>query len=203
MRPNASGSGATVASAKRAIDALNVAQGGDGFVVAEQRQHTAHLIEHRGRRWQIGALERVAEEAVEPLLDIAQRRLRFRHDGTHRQPILRAPRQLRHPRAGLRQRLTVARLREPVDHLQRTPFVFGFDLRQLLDAEIDKQQRRRDFQPHGFAQIRRQLGELFGHAADRLDRRDQRSRVQLVRRLARKQDLMLELGSVSGAPATT
>ena len=34
--------------------------------------------------------------------------------------------------------LAIARFREPVDHLQRSAFVFRFDLRQLVDTEIDK-----------------------------------------------------------------
>ena len=178
---------------------LDVAQCRDRLVVTEQRQHAAHLIEHRRRTRQVGALQRIAEETVKPLFNVAQRSLRFSDHGTHRQAILGTPRQLGHPRASLRQRLAVACLAETIDHLQRAPFVFGFNLRQLFNAKIDKQQRRGDLQPHAFAHVRCELGKLVGYAGDRFNRRHQRPRVQLVRCLTRKRNFVLELRSIRRA----
>ena len=178
---------------------LDVAQCRDRILIAQQREHAADLIEHRRGRGQIGSLERIAEEVVEALLDFPQRGLRFRDDGAHRQAVLGASCDFRHPRPGVGQRLALPRLQQPLDDLLRALLVLVVGLRQIVDAEVGEQQRRCDLEAEAFAQIPRQLGSnTLRDLADHLDRRADRARRKTAGRGAGERDLLIELRGLVG-----
>ena len=149
-------------------------------VEAEQRQHARHLLEHAVERGQLAALGGLAEEAVEALLDLAQQARQLEDDRLHRQAVLRLARQFGQPGIDGGRRLAEPCRLQPLDHGAGAGLEALVEAGQLVDAEVDQQQRGGHLDGQRFAHRHRRLAHLAGERADLAEQ--QLDRAQFERR---------------------
>ena len=146
---------------------IALAQHLDGAILAEHGERAGDLDQWLGQLGQIGALRRVAEEAVERLLDHGEVDQDLLGHLVHEQPLLGPPRNFvelgnLQCRQGLAAQQRGQAVGDGIDLMAE----FGPDLGEVLERAFEQQQRGGKFERVGIAVAGGRGGQRIGRFLD-------------------------------------